>query len=377
MDDGFSGELAVNLLWCVPGAVGGSEEYLARQLIGLGEAAPDLADHLRIYALPGWSDAHPDLAARYRITTAPVDGRSRARRVLAESTWLASRTRGCRLVHHGGGTIPPRSPSARLLTIHDLQYLDHPRYFTAVKRIYLTVAVPRSVRKAAVIVVPSAFVRDTVVDAFGVTSERVVIVRHGVDVDGSRSTTPADTLRPRYALGQAPIVVYPAITHPHKNHRFLIDLMAGPWRERDVTLVLLGGVGAAEADVRAAIARAGLGERVVKPGRVSAADRDGLLAMAEALVFPSEYEGFGVPVLEAMAIGTPVVASDRAALPEVVGQAGLVLPLRLDAWADALDVVAARRECLVASGRERARVLTTAASGAALAAAYRAAMADG
>ena len=77
---------------------------------------------------------------------------------------------------------------------------------------------------------------------------------------------------------------------------------------------------------------------------MSAADRDGLLAAAEALVFPSEYEGFGAPVLEAMALGTPVICSDRTALPEVAGDAALVLPLELDAWKGALDEVAARRD---------------------------------
>ena len=80
----------------------------------------------------------------------------------------------------------------------------------------------------------------------------------------------------------------------------------------------------------------------MRPGRVSDADRDGLIAGAEALVFPSEYEGFGAPVLEAMALGTPVVCSDRAALPEVAGDAALVRPLDPDAWEGALDEVAAR-----------------------------------
>ena len=81
---------------------------------------------------------------------------------------------------------------------------------------------------------------------------------------------------------------------------------------------------------------------MIRPGRVSDADRDGFIAAAEALVFPSEYEGFGAPVLEAMSLGTPVVCSDRAALPEVAGDAALVRPLTVEAWATALDEVAAR-----------------------------------
>ncbi len=82
----------------------------------------------------------------------------------------------------------------------------------------------------------------------------------------------------------------------------------------------------------------------MRTGRVDDDDRDGLIRLADALVFPSEYEGFGAPVVEAMALGTPVVCSDQAALKEVVADAGLVLPLDLEAWADALDRVASDRD---------------------------------
>ena len=135
--------------------------------------------------------------------------------------------------------------------------------------------------------------------------------------------------------------------------------------------MLLGGRGLAEDDVAGEITGLELGSRVIRPGRVSAADRDGLLAAADALVFPSQYEGFGAPVIEAMALGTPVICSDQAALPEVAGDAALVRPLELDAWKGALDEARDDRDALVAAGRARAAVFTTAASGAALAAAYR------
>jgi glycosyltransferase involved in cell wall biosynthesis len=104
---------------------------------------------------------------------------------------------------------------------------------------------------------------------------------------------------------------------------------------------------------------------------VSQADRDGLIAMADALVFPSEYEGFGAPALEAMTLGTPVIASDRTALREVVAGAGLSLPLEIDEWAGALDEVRQRRDEFVAAGRVRAQEFTAAHSAADLIAAYR------
>jgi alpha-1,3-rhamnosyl/mannosyltransferase len=357
----------VNLLWCLPGQVGGSEEYLARQLAGLAAAAPDI--HARLFVLPGYAAAHREVAARHELVVASLDARRRSRRVLTEATWLRARTAGADVVHHGGGTVPVRSRRPIVLTVHDLQYRTYPEYFTSVKRRYLALSMPRSARRADVIAVPSEYVRRSVIDAFGVDDARVVVVPHGVDPPAT--STPAEEVRERYGLGARPFVVFPAITHPHKNHRFLLDLLAGPWRDAGVTLVLTGGAGLADPDVTAAIAALGLRERVVRTGRVPADDRDGLIAAAEAVVFPSAYEGFGAPVLEAMAIGTPVVCSDRTSLPEVAGDAGLVRPLTIDAWTDALDEVAGHRAELVSAGRRRAAELTTAASGAALATAYR------
>jgi glycosyltransferase involved in cell wall biosynthesis len=103
---------------------------------------------------------------------------------------------------------------------------------------------------------------------------------------------------------------------------------------------------------------------------VSDADRNGLLALAEALVFPSRYEGFGAPVVEAMMLGTPVVCSDATCLPDIVGEAAVVLPLEHGVWSSALDSVRARRDELVAAGRRQAALFTIEASGRALGEVY-------
>ena len=128
-----------------------------------------------------------------------------------------------------------------------------------------------------------------------------------------------------------------------------------------------------------AIHQRGLRDRVVRTGRVPDRDRDGLLRCADALVFPSRYEGFGAPVLEAMAVGTPVLAAATTALPEVVGSAGLLLdPDDGDAWAHAIAAVLddeTLRAELIAAGRARAAELTATRSAAALALAYRGALA--
>jgi glycosyltransferase involved in cell wall biosynthesis len=357
-------EVAVNLLWCVPGEVGGSEEYLVRQLLGLAEVVP--ADwRPRVFALPGFAAAHPDLAALMPIETAPFGGSHRVRRIAGEIGWLRRRTGGAALTHHGGGTAPLGASRPFVLTVHDLQYRTFPQHFSAAKRRYLSWMIPNGVHRAGVVTVPSEYVRRSVVEAFGADPSRVVVVPHGIEPTLAADVTGEAELRRRYALGDGPVIVYPAITHTHKNHRFLLELLQREWTDPALRLVLTGGVGDAEGDVSASSER-----RVCRLGRVPAADRNGLLAMATALVFPSLYEGFGAPLIEAMAMGTPIIAGDVTCIPDVVGDAGIVLPLSIEAWGPSLQQAVARHDELAAAGLARVGGFTAAASGRALATAY-------
>jgi alpha-1,3-rhamnosyl/mannosyltransferase len=259
-----------------------------------------------------------------------------------------------------------------VLTIHDLQYRTFPEYFTPAKRRYLDAMIPSSVRRAAVVTVPSEYVRSSVVRELGVAPDDVVVVPHGYEPELLVERAPADELRRRYALGDGPVLVYPAMAAPHKNHEFLVELLERVWREPDLRLVLIGGGGLASAalDARIGAAPTDVRTRILRPGRVSDADKNGLIAMAEALVFPSRYEGFGAPLIEAMALGTPVLCSDATCLPDVAGDAAVVRPLRADAWDDGLAEVRRRRDELVAAGHRRVAAFTSRRSGEALLGVY-------
>lgn len=357
-------------MWCVPGAVGGSEDYLVRQLLGIPQTEFDIT----VCAPNGFVAAHPDVADIHRIIESDHDGRSRSRRVLDESTWLYARSNSAALVHHGGGTIPSRHRSPTVLTIHDLQYREFPQYVRSHKLAYLKTVMPRSAKRADVIAVPTQFVKQTVVDAYGVDPGRIVVVQHGIESTLGLNATGEAELRAKYSLGVSPIVLLPAMTHPHKGHLFLLDVMEKYWKDQGVQLVLIGAAGAAEEAVSQRASSAELTTCVKKLGRVSQADRDGLIKMSKALVFPSEYEGFGAPVIEAMALGTPVICSDRTCLPEVVGDAGPVLPLDIEAWAGALDLVESRRSQYIDASARRLENFTAEASGRSLASAYRLAL---
>lgn len=359
-------DVAVNLLWIAPSRVGGSEQYLERQLLGL-----DAADvRATLYCTRDFLLAHPDLADRHACVEAPGGQDWRAGRIAAEHTWLAARTHRADVVHHGGGTAPLVGAGPIVLTVHDLQYLTFPHYFSRARRAYLDAMMPRSVRRASVVTVPSAYVRGTVVDAFGIDPDRVVVVPHGVPAVEVPSADDLAEVRVRAGLGDRPYVVYPAITHPHKGHRVLVDML--DHLDPQLHLVLVGGEGAAEPDLRTAIAASRHRRRVHRLGRVPDHERDALLSHAEALVFPSEYEGFGAPLVEAMAFGTPIVCSSAAAVTEVAGDAAVVVAERSGAaWAAGVLSAVGRRRELVERGHVRRSDFTLATAGAALATAYR------
>ena len=364
--------VGINLLWLVPGEVGGSEESTLASV----RALIDLADpefDLRLFALDALRAAHPDVVAALPTDLLPISGRARAARIAAETTWLAARTRGLDLVHHAGGTAPPLRGAPYVLTLHDVQPLERRATHGALKRAYLGAAIPASVRHARITVVPSQFVRQSLLARVRADPDRVVVVPHGV---GPRTDpTPADVLTQRYGI-DGPIVLYPAITYPHKNHGVLVDAFAQVLRGHpEALLVLPGGRGDAEDRVRDQIDRLGLRARVRRTGRISAADVAGLYRLAAVVAVPSRYEGFGLPAAEAMAYGTALVAADATALPEVVGSAGVLVPPDApDQWAGAILALLDRpdeRARLAALGRERAARYTWAANADALASVYR------
>lgn len=360
--------VAVNLLWLAPGRVGGSEEYLARQLAGL---PPDAGIEPVLYCQPTLAAAHPELARRFELVAMPFRRDWRGARVLAEHTWLPARTGGADLVHHGGGTVPLVTRRPVVLTVHDIQYASAPERFSAVRLRYLRWMMPRSIRRATVVATPSHYVRASVIDVLGAADHAVVVVPHGVpDPEPRPGDDEIVAAREAYDLGDRPYVVYPAITHPHKAHRVLVDMLAHA--DPDLLLVLPGGEGAAETSLRQAIAASGDAARIRRPGRIPRAELDALLAGAEALVFPSEYEGFGAPLVEAMTLGTPIVCSTHPAIREVVGDAAVVVESASgEAWADAVAAARRRRAELVVAGTARRAAFTPEVSGAALAAAYR------
>ena len=346
--------IGINLLWLRPGEVGGTETYIRRVLRALSDHSPDIGLHL--FGTPSALEAvRPAVRGVEEYITA-AGALAPAKRVVVERTWLRSvMGAGLDVIHHPGGTVPFSSPGRTVVTIHDLQPLDDPSNFSAVKRRFMAKAIPNAVAQGDVIVTPSDWVRERVLDRFEVAEDRVVTVSaFALAPDLSVETEPS----PRLAaiLRRGPVLFYPAMTMRHKNHAMLFQAFAEAARlEPDIQLVCVGAVGRDHEDIRGKAEAAS--SKIHLLGHVPRSDLDALFIRSEALVFPSVYEGFGLPILEAQHAELPVIASSTTALPEVVGDAGVLLdPQDTAAWAHAMvhRVRGEDRSRQVIAGRENA-----------------------
>ncbi len=367
----------VNLCWLVPGVVGGSEEATTNALRALIASAPEDLD-LQLAVLEPFLEAHPDLASSVPHHVLVSDGSNKVLRVGAEQWWLARLARRLRVdvVHHAGGVVPLVHPGRIVLTLHDLQPLDMPENFSWPKRTYLRAMLGRSARAADVVCVPSAFTGSRVVELLGVPSNRVVEVPWSTGPVQAADPASAQVESGAGAGARGRYLLYPAITYPHKRHLLLLDAFALIADSHpDVDLILTGGHGPLHEQVLSRIAALGLSARVSHLGRIPATDLAELYRHAEAVVLPSSYEGFGMPALEAMAHGCPVVASDSGSLSEVVPATGIVRDDDPRSWADAIETVLsldkAQRADRVRTGKQTVMSFGPESTAAALAAAYR------
>ena len=368
-------KVGCNLLWLVPGNVGGTETATVAMLREIA-ASPSDDVELVLFALDAFGQTYPDVVAAFPSHLAPLSGRVRGVRVAAENSWLARQGRDVDVVHHMGGTLPMVQGVPGVLTIHDLQPFDMPENFTITKRTYLQRSIPRSVRRAAGVIAPSEFVRRGIVDRFGVDPARVHLAPWGVEPPTTQVSVAQ--VQARYGLPRR-WFVFPSFTWNHKNHGLLRRAFATvAAREHDVMLVLTGGEGPAEHHVRDQVAAMGLRGRVRRTGLIPRRDVLAIVRGAVALTWPSRYEGFGLPVLEAMSLGTPVLSSDAAALPEVTGGAATLLGVDdPQAWDEAMTRMlqdGEERARLAAAGREHVAAFTWRRTADATLDAYRAAL---
>jgi glycosyltransferase involved in cell wall biosynthesis len=233
--------------------------------------------------------------------------------------------------------LPPlRRATRAVLTVHDLTFLRHPETFPPKLHAYLKRAVPRSIRRADHVLADSEATREDLIALLDVPPAKITPLYCGVTARFTSEAAPGERerLQRRYQIDDAPYILAVGTIQPRKNYRRLMEACDPIAAEHNLSLVLAGQTGWMAEPIAAAAAKR---PYVHLMGYFEDEDLPALYRQAAVLAFPSLYEGFGLPPLEAMACGTPVVASNASSVPEVVGDAALsVDPLDVEGLTAAL-----------------------------------------
>ena len=328
--------VGISLLTLVPGVVGGSETY-ARELVrALGRVGEE---DYEVFTPSIVDEIEGRRIGSYRASRT-MPGRLLA---MGEALVRSGRLRqemgvdGLDAIHFPLTVMLPRvhrPPAA--VSLLDIQHVFFPEFFSRAERFYRRFAYGSSLRRARTVIAISEHVKETLVERTGIDPARVAVIHLGLDHETFR---PGDEPR-------EPFLLYPANPWPHKNHGRLFQAFAQLRRRRPELRLVLTGTG---------LERLSPPEGVVVCGRVPRDELAALYRRASALVFPSLYEGFGQPPLEAMASGLPVATSTAGSLPEICGRAARYFdPLAVDEIVEAVDTVLHDPQPLVERGLERA-----------------------
>jgi glycosyltransferase involved in cell wall biosynthesis len=267
-----------------------------------------------------------ELVPAAEVVTAPASISGRPARLAWEQRGLAAtaRSTGADVLHSPHYTMPLRSPVPVVVTLHDATFFSHPELHSAVKARFFRTATRVAVRRAASLVVPSEATRDEVVRFTGASPERFRVAYHGVDTTVFHPV-PADErarVRASLGLGTEPYVAFLGTLEPRKNVPALVRAWARVAQGRTPPpALLLAGAPGWDAAVDPAIEAVPDGLTVRRTGYLPLGDLAAFLSGADVVAYPSLGEGFGLPVLEAMACGAAVLTTRELSLPEVGGDA--------------------------------------------------------
>jgi glycosyltransferase involved in cell wall biosynthesis len=299
---------------------------------------PALAADLRLVAVT----RHPDLVPA-GVEPVALDARSQIIRMSLGMPRLLRRLRP--RVAHFQYALPPFAPAASVVTVHDVSFALGPQMMGARDRAIFRLVVPRALRKAARVLTGSEWTRRELVARYGLPEAKVVVAPYGVDSSFSPEGERA---------GGEPYVLFVGSLESRKDPATALEALA--LVDGDLRLVLAGPAKHGVEDLRRAVRALGIEHRVAFRGYVDQSQLAALYRGAACLVLPSLYEGFGLPVIEAMASGTPVVTTTAGALPEVAGDAAvLVEPGNAGALADGIERALTDAVRLRAAGLERVK----------------------
>jgi glycosyltransferase involved in cell wall biosynthesis len=358
----------------VPADRGGVGRYVD----GLVQALSAMGADLSLACQRADAERYGRMAPSAKVVAGPAAIAHRPARLAWEQTGLplVAQQVGAQVVHSPHYTMPLRAGRPVVVTIHDATFFTEPDLHTSVKGTFFRSATRTALRRAARCVVPSKATRDEVVRLLDADATLLDVAYHGVDAETFHVPPVEEQERVKARLGLAgqPYIAFLGTLEPRKNVPGLIRGWAQACKDREdaPALVLAGGSGWDE-DIDAAISEVPSHLRVLRPGYLRFTDLPGFLGGSLVVAYPSHGEGFGLPVLEAMACGAPVLTTQRLSLPEVGGDAVAYTEPDAASIAVALSALLddpARRAQLGAAGHERSLEFTWEASAEAHLASY-------
>lgn len=287
------------------------------------------------------------------------------------------------LLHATDFVLPPASAQRRVVTVHDLAFLRYPDAAMPSLHRYLNTVVPRSVKRADHLIADSRHTAEDMQELWQIPAERISVVQGAVDQSHFQPVTDSvrqQAVRAKYGIGERPFLLGLSKLQPRKNFARLIRAFAAAREEADLPhrLVIGGSKGWLFDEIFATVQELGLEAEVLFPGFVDDADLPALFSAAEFFAYPSLYEGFGLPILEAQACGAAVLTGDNSCLPEAGGDAALYVDAEsvesIGAGIVRLATDGAYRRALAEAGSVNARKFTWERSAQQLMDAYAKAM---
>lgn len=364
----------------VPADRGGVGRYVDGLLSGLSTVDADLA----VVCQRSDAERYSRLAPHAEIVPGPSAIAHRSARIAWEQTGLpmVAQHVDAQVIHSPHYSVPLKAGRPVVVTIHDATFFTEPEHYDKAKGTFFRSAIKTALRRAARTIVPSKATREELVRLLEADATRIDVAYHGVDAATFHVPTDVERSRVSARLGLAgtPYVAFLGTLEPRKNVPNLIRGWTAAVADRTdpPALVIAGGAGHDE-EIDRAVAEVPARLRLLRPGYLRYQDLPGYLGGAVVCAYPSHGEGFGLPVLEAMACGAPVLTTPRLSLPEVGGDA--VAYTQEDAEAIAADLAALlddaeRRAALSAAAVARAAEFTWAASAEAHLASYARAATD-
>lgn len=308
----------------VPADRGGVGRYVDGLLSALAKTGDEI--DLSVVCQRADAERYLGLVPEAEVIAAPSAVTHRPARLAWEQTGLPmlAQQLGVEVLHSPFYTCPLRAGCPVTVTVHDATYFTEREHYDKARGTFFRSAIKTSLRRASRVVVPSKATRDELVRLLDVDESHVDVAYHGVDPDAFHPPSPAEKGRvaARLGLAETPYVAFLGVMEPRKNVPNLVRGWVSAVRRMPAppALVLAGGSGHDDA-IDDAVAEVPVHLKVVRPGYLRFADLPGFLGGALVAAYPSYGEGFGLPILEAMACGAPVLTTPRLSLPEVGGDA--------------------------------------------------------